>query len=154
MPKPAYGECKGGYHLSNIRTGPVSSSQALPDPEERTVPRDKVQAARFSPQELKEVEAAAKRDGKSPSTWLRDVALEAARPAPDTTELVLAEVAATRYMLLNLFHASATATEDKTVLTPETVLKIRETADARKQQTARKLLQDFVAAERKTGGER
>ena len=140
--------------MSNTGTGPDASSQALPDPEVRTIPRDKVQAARFSPQELKEVENAARRDGKSPSTWLRDVALQAARPAPDTTELVLAEVAATRYMLLNLFHASATAMQQKAILTPEAVLKIRETADARKQQAARKLLEDFAAAEGKTGGGR
>ncbi len=104
--------------------------------------------------ELKEVEAAAKRDGKSPSTWLRDVALQAARPAPDTTELLLAEVAATRYMLLNLFHATAKAKQDNAELTPDVVLKIRETADSRKQEAARKLLQDFVVAERRTGGER
>jgi hypothetical protein len=140
--------------LSNNLPGPVSSSQILPNPEVRTVPRDKVQAARFSPQELKEIEAAAKREGKSPSTWLRDVALQAARPAPDTAELVLAEVEATRYMLLNLFHASATAMQQKSILTPEAVLQIREVADARKQQTAKKLLQDFVAAEGKTGGSR
>ncbi len=140
--------------MSNTRIGPVSSSPTLPYPEARTVPRDKVQAARFSSQEMEEVDAAAKREGKSTSAWLRDVALEAARPAPDTTELVLAEVAATRFMLLNLFHASATATQDGTALTPEAVLKIRETADSRKQQTARKMLQDFVAAEGKGGGGR
>lgn len=69
-------------------------------------------------------------------------------------ELLLSEVAATRYMLLNLFHASATATQDGAHLTPEAVLKIRETADSRKQQTARKLIQDFVAAGIKTGGDR
>ena len=140
--------------MSNTRTGPVSSSPTLPDPEARTVPRDKVQATRFSPEELKEVDAAAKREGKATSAWLRDVALEAARPAPDTTELVLAEVAATRFMLLNLFHASATATQEGVALTPETVLKIRETADSRKQQTARKLLEDFATAEGKTEGGR
>ena len=140
--------------MSNNLPGHVSSSPMLPDPEARTVPRDKVQAARFSPQELKEVEAAAKREGKSPSTWLRDVALQAARPAPDTAELVLAEVAATRYMLANFFLATAKATEEGKPLTPKTVLQIREVADARKHETAKKLLQDFVAAEGKTGGSR
>jgi uncharacterized protein (DUF1778 family) len=139
--------------LSTPRTGPVSSSQTLPDPEARNLPRAKTVATRLSPEELDEIESAAKRSGKQLAAWLRDVALEAARPTPDTSELLLAEVAATRFMLLNLFHASATATQDGAHLTPETVLKIRETADSRKQQTARKLLQDFVAAEVKTGGD-
>jgi hypothetical protein len=140
--------------LSTPRTGPVSSSQTLPDTDARSLPRAKTVATRLSPEELEEIESAAKRSGKQLAAWLREVALEAARPAPDTSELLLAEVVATRYMLLNLFHASATATQDGAHLTPETVLKIRETADARKQQTARKLLQDFVAAQIKTGGDR
>jgi uncharacterized protein (DUF1778 family) len=140
--------------LSTPRTGPVSSSQTFSDSEARNLPRAKTIATRLSPEELEDVEAAAKRSGKQLAAWLRDVALKAARPTPDTSELLLAEVAATRFMLLNLFHASATATQDGAHLTPETVLKIRETADSRKQQTARKLLQDFVAAEVKTGGDR
>jgi uncharacterized protein (DUF1778 family) len=139
--------------LSTPRTGPVSSSQTHPDPEARNLPRAKTVATRLSPEELDEIESAAKRSGKQLAAWLRDVALEAARPTPDTSELLLAEVAATRFMLLNLFHASASATQDGAHPTPETVLKIRETADSRKQQTARKLLQDFVAAEVKTGGD-
>jgi hypothetical protein len=142
------------FPLSTPRTGPVSSSQTLYDSEARNLPRAKTVATRLSPEELEDVEAAAKRSGKQLAAWLRDVALEAARPTPDTSELLLAEVAATRFMLLNLFHASATAARDGAHLTPETVLKIRETADLRKQQTARKLLQDFVAAELKTGGDR
>jgi len=140
--------------LSTPRIGPVSSSQTLPDPEARSLPRAKTVATRLSPEELEEVEVAAKRSGKQLAAWLRDVALEAARPAPDTSELLLAEIAATRYMLLNLFHASAAATQNGAHLTPETVLKIRETADSRKQQTARKLIQDFVSAGIKTGGDR
>jgi hypothetical protein len=140
--------------LSTPRTGPALSSQTLPDPEARSLPRAKTVATRLSPEELEEIESAAKRSGKQLAAWLRDVALEAARPAPDTSELLLAEIAATRYLVLNLFHASATATQNGAHLTPETVLKIRDTADSRKQQTARKLIQDFVAAEIKTGGDR
>jgi hypothetical protein len=140
--------------LSTPRTGTISSSQTIPDSETRNLPRAKTVATRLSPQELDEIESAAKRSGKQLAAWLRDVALEAARPTPDTSELLLAEIAATRFMLLNLFHASATATQEGAHLTPEAVLKIRETADSRKQQTARKLIQEFVAAEIKTGGDR
>jgi hypothetical protein len=139
-------------------TTPRTSAQEHPpspsDDEVRPGLRAKTVATRLTPKELREVEAAAERDGKSLAEWLRDVALEAARPTPDTSELLLAEVAATRYMLLNLFHASASATQEGAHLTPEAVLKIRETADSRKQQTARKLIQDFIAAEVKTGGDR
>ncbi len=124
------------------------------NPEAPNLPRAKTVATRLSSEELEEVEAAAKRTGKQLAAWLRDVALEAVRPTLDTSELLLAEVAATRFMLLNLFHASATATQDGAHLTPETVLKIRETADSRKQQTARKLLQEFIGIEGKTGGQR
>jgi len=140
--------------LSTPRTSTASSSRMVSNPEAPNLPRAKTVATRLSSEELEEVEAAAKRTGKQLAAWLRDVALEAVRPTLDTSELLLAEVAATRFMLLNLFHASATATQDGAHLTPETVLKIRETADSRKQQTARKLLQEFIGIEGKTGGQR
>ncbi len=140
--------------MSTPRTSTASSSRMVSNPEAPNLPRAKTVATRLSSEELEEVEAAAKRTGKQLAAWLRDVALEAVRPTLDTSELLLAEVAATRFMLLNLFHASATATQDGAHLTPETVLKIRETADSRKQQTARKLLQEFIGIEGKTGGQR
>jgi uncharacterized protein (DUF1778 family) len=140
--------------MSIPRTGQVIDLQAVPAADSRTIPRAKTVATRLSPEELEEVEAAAKRSGKTLADWLRTVALDAARPIPDTNELLLAEVAAIRYMVLNLFQASATATQNGAHLTPEAVMKIRETADSRKQQTARKLIQDFVAAEVRTGGDR
>lgn len=140
--------------MSIPRTGQVIDLQAVPAVDSRTITRAKTVATRLSPEELEEVEAAAKRSGKTLAEWLRTVTLSAARPIPGTNELLLAEVAATRFMLLNLFHASATATPDGAHLTPEAVLKIREMADSRKQQTARKLIQDFVTAEVKTGGDR
>jgi hypothetical protein len=62
-------------------------------------------------------------------------------------ELLLSEVAATRYMLLNLFHGTAQANAEGKHLLAESVLKIRDTADARKLQLARKLLADFLAQE-------
>ena len=67
-------------------------------------------------------------------------------------ELLLSEVAATRYLLLNLFHATAQANAEGKHLIPESVLKIRETADSRKLGMARKLLADFLAGDGKTEG--
>ncbi len=123
---------------------PVSSSSGL-SPDNRAAFRTKTVATRLSVEELEEVESAAKRSGKTLAEWLREVALREARPSPDVNELLLGEVAATRYMLLNLFHATAQAGERGHALSSESVLKIRETADARKRDQARKLLVDFKA---------
>jgi hypothetical protein len=65
---------------------------------------------RLSPEELQEVEAAAERDGKSLAEWLRELALRSARERrADPIELLLAELMALRYALLNLFHPTALA---------------------------------------------
>jgi len=72
--------------------------------------RTKTIATRLTPEELHVVEAAAERDGKSLAEWLREMALRSAREQPaDPVELLLAELMATRYALLNLFHATALA---------------------------------------------
>ncbi len=132
--------------MTTPRTTPVSGSQALPGAEARTVLRAKTVATRLAPEELAEVEAAAERDGKSLAEWLRELALKAARQRPaDPIELLLTEVAVTRYMLLTLFHSTAEAKRDGIELLPETVLKIRESADNRKYAMARKMLQEFLA---------
>jgi len=129
--------------MSNTRTGHDSDTQALATPGARTILRAKTVATRLSTEELEEVEAAAKRSGKSLAEWLRDTALTEARQSPaDPVEVILAEVCATRFMLANLFHATAQAASEGKQLLPETVLKIRETADAQKATKARKLLQD------------
>ena len=53
---------------------------------------------------------AAERDGKSLAEWLRELALRSARERPaDPIELLLAELMATRYALLNLLHATPLA---------------------------------------------
>lgn len=98
------------------------------------------------------MEAAAKANGKSPSEWLREVALRAARPSPDVNELLLSEIAATRYVILNLFDASAKAAQRNENMPPEDVLRIRDAADSRKRATARKLLEEFRAPSSGTGG--
>ena len=70
--------------------------------------RTKTAATRLTPEELGELEAAAESAGQALSEWLRGTALCAARQRPaDPAELVLAEVWAVRYALLNLFHAAA-----------------------------------------------
>ena len=129
--------------MSTTRTGHDFDTQALATSEARTVLRAKTVATRLSPEELEEVEAAAKRCGKSLTEWLRDTALVEARQRPaNPVEVILAEACATRYMLLNLFHATAQAESGGKQLLPETVLKIREAADAQKATKARKLFQD------------
>ena len=102
------------------------------------------------------MESAAERAGKQPSEWLRETALTAARERPaDPIELLLAEVWATRNTLLNLFHSGAQATAEGKPMLPESVLKIRDRADAKKLEQARKMLADFLGHQtREVGAER
>jgi hypothetical protein len=112
--------------------------------------RTKTAATRLTPEELGELEAAAESAGQALSEWLRGTALSAARRRPaDPIELLLAEIWAVRYTLLNLFHAAAEAAAEGRQLAPDSVLKIRDQADARKLQQAHKLLDDFFAREGK-----
>ena len=112
--------------------------------------RTKTAATRLTPEELGEIETAAERAGQALSEWLRRTALSAARLRPaDPAELVLAELWAVRYTLLNLFHAAAGAAAEGRQLSPDSVLKIRDQADARKIHQARKLLEEFFAPEGK-----
>ena len=108
--------------------------------------RTKTAATRLTPDELADIEAAAESAGQALSEWLRGTALCAARQRPaDPSELVLAELWAVRYALLNLFHAAAEAAAENGQLLPDSVLKIRDQADARKLDQARKLLEEFFA---------
>jgi uncharacterized protein (DUF1778 family) len=134
--------------MSTPRSSSTASQSAVPEAQVKPGFRTKTIATRITPDELAEVEAAAQRDGKSLAEWLRELALKTARQQPaDPMELLLSEVAATRYMLLNLFHGTAQANAEGKHLLAESVLKIRDTADARKLQLARKLLADFLAQE-------
>ena len=140
--------------MSSPGAGQNFDPQTLPASEARTVIRAKTVATRLTPEELGEVEAAAARDGKSLAEWLRELALKTARQRPaDPMELLLSELAATRYMLLNLFHATAQANAEGKHLLPESVLKIRDQAAARKLETGRKLLADFLAQGGQDGGQ-
>ena len=96
--------------MSSTRTGQNSDSQPLPSADARTILRAKTVATRLSPEELEEVESAAKRDGKTLAEWLRATVLREARQRPaDPVELILAELSATRSMLLNCFLSTAQA---------------------------------------------
>lgn len=132
--------------MSTIPSAPPPSPPSGLSPDNRASFRTKTVATRLSVDELEEVESAAKRSGKTLAEWLREIALRESRHRPaDPIELLLGEVAATRYMLLNLFHGTAQAQQEGKQLLPESVLKIRETADARKLATARKLMEEFLA---------
>ena len=139
--------------MSSTRTGQNVDSQPLPNADARTILRAKTVATRLSIEELEQVESAAKRDGKSLAEWLRDTVLREARQRPaDPVELILAELSATRSMLLNCFLSTAQAGVEGRQLLPETVLEIRDQADAQKLQKARKMLQEFWAQEGQNGG--
>ena len=145
---------KADISLSPTPLTPPASSQPLSNADNRTPLRAKTLGTRLTLEELAEVEAAAKQSGKNVAEWLREVALRAARPSPDVNELLLGEIAATRYLVLNLFDASAKAALKNETLPPGDVLKIRDAADSRKGTTARKLLQEFMAPSAKNGGAR
>ena len=124
---------------------PIRSEAPLRD-ETRPGFRTKIVATRLTPGELAEVEATAEGAGQSLAEWLRETALQAARQRPaDPIELLLAEVWALRYTLLNLFHSNAKAAAEGTQLLPDSVAKIRDQADAAKLQKAHKILADFLA---------
>ena len=127
---------------------PTRSEAPLRD-ETRPGFRTKTIATRLTPGELAEVEATAESAGQSLAEWLRETALQAARQRqPDPIELLLAEVWALRYTLLNLFHSKAKAISEGTQLLPDSIVKIRDQADAAKLQKAHKILADFLALTR------
>jgi uncharacterized protein (DUF1778 family) len=133
--------------MSTPRIPAPLQSPASPSGEARPVLRAKTIATRVTPEELAEVETAAEGAGKTLAEWLRELALKAARERPaDPTELVLAEVSALRYMLLNLFHATAQANAEGKHLPPDSVVKIRDLADAQKLEKARRLLQPYAVS--------
>jgi hypothetical protein len=139
--------------MSFSRVPALPRSNASPIQELKPGFRTKTVATRLTPEELAEIEAAAEGAGQPLSEWLRETALGAARQrSGDPMELLLAEVWALRYALLNLFHAGAQAASEGLQMMPESILKIRDQADARKLQQARKLLEEFLSAKPKEGG--
>jgi hypothetical protein len=143
---------EAGVPMSTHRITAPQSSPAHPSDEARRGLRAKTIATRLTPEELQEVEAAAEREEKSLAEWLRELALRSARLRPaDPVELLLAEQLATQYILLNLFHATALAGMEGKQFLPDSVLRIRDQANAQKLQKARKLLHDFFSQEGESG---
>ncbi|HEX4037751.1 MAG TPA: hypothetical protein VHX37_06810 [Acidobacteriaceae bacterium] len=131
--------------MNNFQTTTEQAKKPSSSDESRPGFRTKTISMRLTPDELAEVESAAQRAGKQPSEWLRETALTGARERPsDPIELLLAEIWAARFALLSLFHAGAQATAEGRPLLPESVLKIRDRADAKKLEQARQMLADFL----------
>jgi hypothetical protein len=140
-----------------MNTFPTKTEQAKkPSSNNESKPgfRTKTISMRLTPDEVAELESAAQRAGKQPSEWLRETTLTAARERPsDPVELLLAEVWAVRHTLLSLFHSGAQATVEGKPLLPESVVKIRDSADRRKLEQARRMLADFLGQRSNEGGE-
>ena len=140
-----------------MNTFPTTTEQAnKPSSSDESKPgfRTKTISMRLTPDEVAEVESAAQRAGKQTSEWLREAALTAARERPcDPIELLLAEVWAVRHTLLSLFQAGAQATAEGKPLLPESVLKIRDRADAKKLEQAHQMLANFLSKQTEEGGE-
>ncbi|MGA3132436.1 MAG: hypothetical protein ABSD59_16645 [Terracidiphilus sp.] len=140
--------------MNASQTTIVQANKSPSSDESKSGFRSKTIATRLIPDELAEVESAAARAGKPLSEWLRETALAASRRRPaDPMELLLAEIWALRYALLSLFHAGAQATTEGKPLLPESILKVRDRADARKLEQARQMLADFVARPAEDRGE-
>ena len=134
--------------MSASRSTFSRNSSAMHGAEEKPGFRTKTIATRITPEELRQIEAAAARDGRTLAEWLRELALQAAKQRPsDPIELLLAEQSALRYMLLNLFYATAQANAEGKHLLPDSVVKIRDQANVRKLADARKLLAEFLSQE-------
>lgn len=133
--------------MNASQTTTVQANKPPSNDESKSGFRSKTIATRLTPDELAEVESAAERAGKPLSEWLRETALAASRRrSADPIELLLAEVWALRFVVLSLFHAGAQATAEGRPLLPESVLKVRDRADAKKLEQARQMLANFLGS--------
>ena len=138
--------------MSASHTTTVQANKPSPSVENKSGLRTKTIATRLTADELAEVESTAEHAGKPLSEWLRETALTAARQrTADPTELLLAELWATRYLLLNLFESGAHATVQGLPVLPESVARMRDRADARKLEEARRMLANFSARRAEMG---
>ena len=132
--------------MTASRTTTVQANRTPPNEESKPGFRTKTISTRLTPDELAQVESAAEQAGKPLSEWMREAALTAARERPaDPIELLLAELWAVHYALLALFDAGAKATAEGKPLLPESVLRVRDKADAQKLEQGRRMLADFLA---------
>jgi hypothetical protein len=140
--------------MNTFRTTTEQAQKPSSSDESKPGFRTKTISMRLTPAELAELESASERAGRQPSEWLRETALTAARELPsDPMELLLAEVWAVRHTLLCLFHAGAQATVEGKPLLPESVPKIRDSADRKKLEQARQMLADFLGHQTGEGGQ-
>lgn len=124
--------------MSSLDTKPLSpAASASVSPAPNDASRVKSVATRLTEVELGEIEAAALRDGKKVSEWLRDTALASVRaPAEERTDTVLLmEIVGMRDLMSNLF-----AQASKGPLSSEDMRKISAYADSIKEQKAREFL--------------
>ena len=112
--------------------------------------RTKTAATRLTPEELGEIEAAAECAGQvSPSGCAGPLCARRDGGPLIPSNWCWPKPGRCADALLNLFHAASQAASEGRQLSPDSVLKIRDQADARKLQQARKLLDDFFAREGK-----
>jgi hypothetical protein len=128
--------------LSNEKLQEVLSPQTTPVTTDNS--RARSVATRLTEAEFSEVEAAASRAGKKLAEWLREAAIAHARSgqeeAPDTDQILLAEIMGMRSLMLNLF---ARASEGP--ISIEDLRKMSAYSDSIKEQRAR----DFIAQKRR-----
>jgi hypothetical protein len=120
-----------------------SSAISLPEVVQRTVLSSKTVSTRLTPEEMDEVEQAAKRDGVLRAEWMREVLLRAARKQADPPlELLLEEMIATQDVLFNYLVESARSSAANGQINPDTVLEMIQIADRKKAKNASRMIQD------------
>ena len=140
--------------MNASRTTIVQANKFSETDESKPGFRTKTISTRLTSAELAAVESAAERAGKPLSEWLRDAALTVTRErTADPVELLLAEVWAVRHMLLSLFNTGAQATKEGKPMLTQSVDLIRDRADRRKREEARRMLVDFLNHRTEAGGE-
>lgn len=129
--------------MNKLDSRAKSSAISLPEVVQRTVLSSKTVSTRLTPEEMDEVEQAAKRDGVLRAEWMREVLLRAARKQADPPlELLLEEMIATQDVLFNYLVESARSSAANGQINPDTVLEMIQIADRKKAKNASRMIQD------------
>lgn len=124
------------------KSGSISLSEVV----QRTVQSSKTLSTRLSPEEMEEVEEAAKRVGRTRADWMREVLLrEARKQAAPPFEILLEEMIATQDVLFNYLIQSARFGAENTQLPPEAVLEMIQLANGKKTQNASQMIEERQA---------
>jgi len=138
--------------LSTPGTSTPATRNASAGVEAKPGYRTKTVATRITPEELREVERAAEREGKTLAEWLRDLALKAARQRPaDPMELLLSEQSATRLHAPESLPCDRSGERGREALAGRIRAQIRDQANARKLADARKMIESFHAQDAQEG---